>query len=437
MNEFNKNNSRRKFITNSLLSVAGISSLSSFTFATSETDKNQMDIHQVRLGFIGVGRQAMGILNGMMKIPGVQVLACADVDADKRTRFQKRVARHIEENGKEKVEVISYTNYNELLERKDIDAVVIATPDHWHALIAIAACKAKKDIYIEKPLTFTIKEGQELVKAVRANGIVLAVGSQQRSDVNFQHAVHMVQKGKIGKIEKVLVHVGTPEHPKPYDLAKEEIPTGLDWKAWLGPIKEIPYNPELAPRISINPEKNETIWAAWRWYKETGGGHMTDWGAHMIDIAQWGIGMDRNGPVKVTPGMDGKPLTYEYANGIQVLVAPFDEGPQGVRFIGTEGWIQVNRGNFQSSNQDLKPTRTLPGQDYSHHYGDFINSLILRKDPIVPVEVGHSTCVACTIGNIAEHLQRPLKWDPMTETFPEDWEASSKLHYNYENGYKL
>lgn len=165
MNESKKYNSRRKFLTNSLLSVAGVSSLSSFTISSTQNDQNKADIHQVRLGFIGVGQQAMGILNGMMKIPGVQVLACADVDADKRTRFQKRVARHIEENNKEKVDITSYSDYKELLERKDIDAVVIATPDHWHALIAVAACKAKKDIYIEKPLTFTIKEGQELVKA--------------------------------------------------------------------------------------------------------------------------------------------------------------------------------------------------------------------------------------------------------------------------------
>lgn len=437
MNESKKHNSRRKFLTNSLLSVAGVSSLSSFTISSTQNDQNKADIHQVRLGFIGVGQQAMGILNGMMKIPGVQVLACADIDADKRTRFQKRVARHIEENNKEKVDITSYSDYKELLERKDIDAVVIATPDHWHALIAVAACKAKKDIYIEKPLTFTIKEGQELVKAVRANGIVLAVGSQQRSEVNFQHAVQMVQKGKIGEIKKVLVHVGKPEHPKTYDLPQEEIPEGLDWKAWQGPLKDIHYNHALAPRISLNPEKNETSWASWRWYKETGGGHMTDWGAHMIDVAQWGIAMDRSGPIQVSPAIDGKPLTYDYANGVQMVIAPFDEGPQGVRFIGTDGWIQVNRGSFQSSNKDLKPTRTLPKQGYSHHYGDFINSLILRKDPVVPVEVGHSTCVACTIGNIAEHLQRPLKWDPLTETFPEDWEANSKLHYNYENGYKL
>ena len=188
MNESNKNNSRRKFITNSLLSVAGISSLSSFTFATSETDKNQMDIHQVRLGFIGVGRQAMGILNGMMKIPGVQVLACADVDADKRTRFQKRVARHIEENGKEQVEVNSYTNYNELLERKDIDAVVIATPDHWHCIQMVDACAAGKQVLVEKPASNSIAEAALMVKAAQKYGSIVQVNQWQRSQQHFADA---------------------------------------------------------------------------------------------------------------------------------------------------------------------------------------------------------------------------------------------------------
>ena len=437
MNQKKKDSSRRKFIGNSLLSIAGLTSLSSFAYSPPDKTTDPKDIHQIRLGFIGVGQQAMGILNGMMKIPGVQVLACADVDSDKRERFQIRATRLTKENGKDKVEISAYADFNQLLKRDDIDAVVIATPDHWHALTAIAACKAGKDIYLEKPLTFTIKEGQELVKAVRANGIVLAVGSQQRSEVNFQHAAHMVQKGKIGKIEKVLVHVGSPEHPKPYDLPAEDIPANLDWKAWLGPLKQIQYNQALAPKISLNPETNEKSWASWRWYKETGGGHMTDWGAHMLDVAQWAIGMDRNGPVKVTPASNDNALTYEYANGIKILVAPFGDGPQGVRFIGSDGWIQVNRGDFQSSDESLKPTRILPKQEYSHHYGDFITSVISRKDPIVPVEVGHSTCTICTIGNIAEELKRPLVWDPKSETFPDDWEASAKLHYNYENGYKL
>jgi len=427
--------SRRKFLGTSLLSAAGLSFLPNSGYSKNLPERE--DIHQIRLGFIGVGRQAMGILNGMMKIPGVEVLACADVYEIKRERFKLRVDKISNELGKPSPKVDVYNNYKDLLARPDIDAVVIASPDHWHALMAIDACKAGKDIYLEKPLTLTIKEGQELVKAVRSNGIVLAVGSQQRSELNFQHAARMVQKGRLGKIKEVLVHVGQPEHPSPYDLEAQSIPKGLDWNSWLGPLPRLNFNEKLNPPISLNPEENEKLWGAWRWYRETGGGYMTDWGAHMFDIAQWGLGMDRNGPVKVIPGTADKPLRYLYENGTEMIVGPFDEGRQGVKFIGEKGWIKVSRGNFDSSDESLRPTMERTNLGYPPHYWDFIDSVIKRKDPIVPVEIGHSTCVVCTIGNIANELGRPLDWDPIKQTFPNDWEAAAKIHYNYENGFKL
>lgn len=427
--------SRRKFLGASLLSAAGFSFLPGISIASNQIQSG--DIHQIRLGFIGIGRQSMGILNGMMRIPGVEIMACADVYEIKRERFRLRVDKISAELGKTAPPITQYPDYRELLSRQDIDAVVIASPDHWHALMAIEACKAGKDIYLEKPLTLTIREGQELVKAVRSHGIVLAVGSQQRSDVNFQHAARMVLKGRIGKVKQVLVHVGQPEHPVPYDLEKQEIPAGLDWKTWLGPLPALHYNEKLNPPITLEPEQNEKLWGAWRSYKETGGGYMTDWGAHMFDIAQWGLGMDRSGPVKVIPANDGKPLTYHYANGVEMAVGPFDGNRQAVQFIGEEGWIKVSRGNFDSSDKSLLPTMELPKLGYPPHYWDFIDSVIKRKDPIVPVEVGHSTCVVCTIGNIAAELGRPLDWDPKNQTFPHDPEANDKMHYDYENGYKL
>ncbi|EKB49581.1 Gfo/Idh/MocA family protein [Cecembia lonarensis] len=429
--------SRRKFLGAGMLGAAGLSFLPGLTIAGQDNPLRKEDIHQIRLGFIGVGRQAMGILNGMMRIPGVEVLACADVYEIKRERFKFRVDRIANELGKTNGKVEAYANYKDLLARTDIDAVVIASPDHWHALMAIDACHAGKDVYLEKPLTLTIKEGQELVKAVRSTGAVLAVGTQQRSDLNFQHAARMALRGKIGKVQKVLVHVGQPEHPKAYDLEEQSIPSGLDWQAWLGPLPAMHFNEELNPPISLDPEENEKLWGAWRWFKETGGGYMTDWGAHMFDIAQWGLGMDRSGPVKVIPGTDSNPLTYHYANGVEMIVGPFDEGRQGVKFIGDKGWIKVSRGQFDASDESLKPTMERPNLGYPAHHWDFIDSVLKRKDPIVPVEVGHSTCVICTIGNIAHELGRPLDWDPVNETFPNDWEAKSRLHYNYENGYTL
>lgn len=428
--------SRRKFLGASLLTSAGLSLLPGLSLASSPTPLFKAAHERVRLGFIGVGRQAMGLLNNFMRIPGVEVVAGADVYAIKRERFALRVQKNMTEAGKTYIAPKLYEDYRELLANPEVDAVVIASPDHWHAIMAIDACRAKKDIYLEKPLTFTIKEGQELVKAVRENGIVLAVGSMQRAAVNFQTAAMHVQRGKLGKISQVLVHVGDNPHPKPYDLAKEEIPAGLNWEKWLGPIPSLHFNDLLNPGISLNPEKNESAWGAWRWYKETGGGLMTDWGAHMIDIAQWGLSMDRNGPVEVIPAAGDKPLTYRYANGVEMLITKFDEGRQGVKFLGEKGWIKVSRGNYDTSIADLQIGKEPENFSFGAHHVDFIDCIRKRKDPIVPVEVGHSTCSACTIGNIAHELGRPLKWDPIAQVFT-DAEANKKLHYTYQRGLSL
>ncbi len=428
--------SRRKFLGTSLLTSAGLSLIPGLSFGSSPTPLFKAAHERVRLGFIGLGRQAMGLLNNFMRIPGVEVICGADVYAIKRDRFALRVQKNMTEAGKTYVAPKLYEDYRELLANSEVDAVVIASPDHWHAIMAIDACRAKKDIYLEKPLTFTIKEGQELVKAVRENGIVLAVGSMQRAAVNFQTAAMHVQRGKLGKISQVLVHVGDNPHPKPYDLAKEEIPAGLNWEKWLGPIPSLHFNDLLNPGISLKPEKNEAAWGAWRWYKETGGGLMTDWGAHMIDIAQWGLSMDRNGPVDVIPASGDKPLTYRYANGIEMLITKFDEGRQGVKFLGEKGWIKVSRGNYDTSVADLQLGKEPENFTFGAHHVDFIDCIRKRKDPIVPVEVGHSTCSACTIGNIANDLGKTLKWDPIAQVFT-DSEANKKLHYTYQRGLSL
>lgn len=428
--------SRRKFLGTSLLTSLGLSSIPALSFAKS-SHKLFEDSATIKLGFIGVGRQAMGLLNNMMNNPNVDVIAGADVYEIKLERFKERVAKNYKDHNRQSNGVKLYADYKELLANPEVDAVVIASPDHWHAMMAIDACRAGKDIYLEKPLTFTIHEGNELIKAVRANNIVLAVGSMQRSAANFQHAVRMVQKGNLGKISEVLVNVGTPPHPKPYDLPKQDIPAGLDWKSWTGPLPDIHYNEELDPPITLNPEQNEKAWGAWRWYEETGGGLMTDWGAHMIDIAQWGIGMDRKGPIEIIPGTDSEPLTYVYPNGVKLKITPFDEGRQGVKFLGEKGWIKVSRGQYDTDVAVCERKFSNEETGFSAHHIDFIDSVKMRKDPIVPVEIGHSTCTSCTLGNIAHKLGRPLKWDPMNQEFVGDYEANTHLHYVYQHGYSL
>jgi predicted dehydrogenase len=236
--------SRREFIGTSLFGAAGFAilpGLSAMRMVPSDT---------INLGFIGLGQQSMNLLNGFINIPGVRVIAGCDVYGVKNQRFEQRVVDHYLSKTKKKQKVMMYHRYQDLLAQKDIDAVVIATPDHWHALQAIDACKAGKEIYLEKPLTFTIKEGQELVKSVRQNNRILGVGSQQRSGIDFQAAVKMVQDGKIGKLERINAYVGAP--PKAYDLPEEQVPSDLDWDLWLGPSPFIHYNKELNPPISLN-----------------------------------------------------------------------------------------------------------------------------------------------------------------------------------------
>lgn len=434
---------RRRFLKTAAVGAVGVAVFPQFLASCKQNKGARVDDGIIRLGFIGLGQQAMYLLSGFIGIPDVQVVAGSDVYGVKRERFLRRVNKYYTENQSE-VAVEVYENYKELIARADIDAVVIATPDHWHAFMAIEACNAKKNVYLEKPLTFTIKEGELLRKAVRDNGVVLGVGSQQRSDANFQHAVKMVQEGKIGKIERVNAYVGAP--PTPYDLPEEPVPADLNWPLWLGPSEYVHYNSQLNPPISLDPEQNEQFWGAWRWYKELGGGFTTDWGAHMFDIAQWGLGMDGSGPVEIIPAEyeETKYLTYKYANGVVMTEEPFDENrTKGVKFWGDKGWIEVSRGYYKASDDSLMP----PAEEKTDgayetkipHLANFIQSVKTKTDPVVPVEIGHSSCTVCTLGNIADDLGRPIKWDPAAEKFVDDAEASAHRLFNktYSEGYIL
>lgn len=430
--------SRRAFLKGTAL-AAGMVVLPGNMFASLANYKSAND--EISLGFIGLGQQAMYLLNGFMQIPGVRVIAGADVYDVKRDRFKKRVTDFYASKNK-KSDVKVYERYTDILNRPDIDAVVIATPDHWHAIIATEACKAGKDVYLEKPMTFTIFEGQQLCKAVRKNKSILQVGSQQRSDSNFQHAAALVQSGKLGKISNIKAYVGAP--PTPYNLPQETLPSGLNWDLWLGPLPtSIHYNKELNPPVSLSPEQNEAFWGGWRWYKEMGGGFTTDWGAHMFDISQWALNRDKSGPSKIIPAgyNDTKHLTFVYDDGIQITEEQFDGDKKGVKIYGDKGWIQVCRGEYLASDNSFLPPATSqqegPYETRIPHQTNFIESMRSRKDPVVPVEVGHSSCTVCTLGNIAYELGRPVEWDPKKEKFVNDKEANKLLHYQYRDGYKL
>ncbi|MEZ5105048.1 Predicted dehydrogenase [Mariniphaga anaerophila] len=440
------NLNRRKFLSYSALGLTGLTILPSWVMVNG---KRIAPSDRVVLGFIGLGRQGLSDFNSFTGCPGVQVAACCDADSLKRIRFKNKVeAWQLTQNVPQRCDM--YEFYEDLLARKDIDAVSIASPDHWHALMTIHACEANKDVYVQKPLAFTIREGQEMVKAVRANNRVLQIGSQQRSSEEFQQAIELVRSGAIGHIETIYVKVGDP--PKPLDLPEQQVPAGLNWNLWMGPLNDpaIHYHPDLCPPISINPEKDEELWGAWRWYRETGNGYTADWGAHMFDIAQAAIGMDGLGPCEFIPkGYNNTEyLTMKYQNGIIMTEQNWRDGgkrgSRGIGFNGTKGWVNVMRGYIESSDPSLleKKERKVAEGEYevsSPHMQNFIDAVRSRKDPIAPVEVGCSTNTLCCLANIATELQRPVKWNPATLSFGDDKEAEAHRLYNYQyrNPYSL
>ncbi|MDR1102839.1 MAG: Gfo/Idh/MocA family oxidoreductase [Tannerella sp.] len=427
---------RRQFLGYSALGLAGLTILPGWAM------RNGIRIapsDRIVLGFIGLGQQGCSDFNSFSSCPGVQVVAGCDTESLKRERFKRRVeAWQKKQNTAQRCDV--YEFYEDLLDRKDIDAVSIATPDHWHALTTIHACQAKKDVYVQKPLAYTVTEGLAMVKAVRANNCVLQIGSQQRSGREFQQAIALVRSGGIGHIETVYAKVGDP--PKPLNLPEMPVPETLNWNQWLGPLSDpkIHYHPDLCPPISLNPEQNEKLWGAWRWYCETGNGFTADWGAHMFDIAQAAIGMDGSGPCEFIPkGYGGAEyLTMKYQNGIVMTEQPFtEEGGNGIKFNGTKGWLKVARGYIECSDPSLltKAEEKIAAGQYevsSPHMQNFLDAVRSRRNPIAPVEVGCSTNTLCCIANIATELRRPVKWDPATLSFGDDREAAAHRLYSYE-----
>jgi len=437
---------RRDFLKLSALGAAGTmipSGVMSASAPAANASAKKSANGKINLGFIGLGQQCMYLMSSFIKMDDVQVVAGCDVYDIKRNRFEKRVTDYYKEKGMKKCAPTMYEDYQDVLNRKDIDAVVIAVPDHWHAAIAIAACKAGKDVYLEKPMTLTIYEGKQLCKAVRKYGRILQVGSQQRSSQEFIHAATMAREGELGKIEKMDVYVGRWEgkpFPVNHKFPAQEPPQGLNWEKWLGPMTDkATYFPDIDPILT--PEGKDPCWGAWRWYKPTGGGYMTDWGAHMFDIAQWAVGKDGSGPVEVIPPGYSfyKNLTYKYDNGIVVEETTFDEFGQGVKIYGEKGWIAVHRGKLYASDSKFEmkvDNNEIPFEARAGHHRVFIESIKSRIDGNVPVEVGHSSCTMCNIGIIAGELGRPLTWNPIVQKFMDDAEANKLMHYQYRAGYE-
>jgi predicted dehydrogenase len=407
-----------------------------------ETSANE----KLSLGFIGMGKQNSGLMHGFIRRSDTRVLAVCDVDTTRRENAKKTVETYYSDQMKSGAYkgCATYNDFQELLARKDIDAVVIATPDHWHAIIAIAAADAGKDIYCEKPMAHSIHEGRAMVKAVRRNKRIFQVGSMQRSSSEFRVSCELVRNGVLGKIQRVEVAVGGPGVP--CDLAEEAAEPGLDWNRWLGPAPMRPYNSVLSPRGVHDHFPN------WRNYREFGGGMVTDWGAHHFDIAQWGLGFDDGGPVEFTPAEKPSAQSgarFRYANGIEVIHV----GGNGVTFFGDKGKLYVNRGKFELSldgqpkrddvrsceqvAKELLPPDAIRLYKSSNHLSDWVTSVRTRKPPICDVEVGARTASVCNLVNLTYYHQQVIKWDPKTESFTGGTGNPNWLDYEYRAPWKV
>jgi predicted dehydrogenase len=446
------NLSRRGFLERSLTGLtvgAGLPVWYAQELLAAEQDKAAQDKKpaandKIIMGAIGIGSpqsRGMAICNDARRDKAVQYVAVCDVDGIHAYKAAKILGPDTK----------VYRDFRDLLDRKDINAVTIATPDHWHALVAIEALKKGKDVYCEKPLTLTIEEGKAVVKVAKSTGRIFQVGSQQRSDARFRLACELVRNGRIGKIKSVETRIGA--NPKGGPFKVEPVPDSLDYDFWLGPTAKADY---VKPRVHYE----------FRWWYDYSGGKMTDWGAHHNDIAQWGLGMDESGPVAVEA--EGEPpsqepnsynchptfkVTYSYADGAKLICAHNqlasaldrkDENKghdNGILFVGEKDqWIFVNRGKITASDKALieEPLPKDAKRLYlsTNHMANFLDGTRTRNPCICTAEVGHRSVTVCHLGVIALRTGKKLKWDPAKEVF-DDAEANKMLSRPYRSPWKL
>ncbi|MBN1480147.1 gfo/Idh/MocA family oxidoreductase [candidate division KSB1 bacterium] len=385
---------------------------------------NDLPGNRINIAVIGIGKQGTGLLRGFLHAPGTQVVAVCDVDRQKLAYGQQATDDfYAEKTGSPYKACQATIDFRDIIARDDIDAIVLATPDHWHALPSILAAQAGMDIYCEKPLSLTIGEARLMVEHVRRNGRVFQTGSMQRSSDRFRQACELLRNGYIGEIKHVRVSIrtGFMPHPIDCDLPAESTPPELEWDFWQGQAPARPYNSKLAPSINFDG------WPAWRDYRAYSGGGMTDWGAHHFDIAQWALGMDESGPIEIFPAShsDYKLLTYRYKNGVE-MTTDFDDN--FIRFEGTKGTVTVNRQSLTTEPAHLSSKKIAPNEIFLYksndHRMDFLNAIRHRSKPIADVEIGARSVTVCHLGNLAYQLDRPLHWDPEKEEFINDEEAN-------------
>ncbi len=407
--------------------------------------------NRVNIGAIGTGRiSRVHDLPGLWKYDTARIMAVCDLDshrvADAKTLIN---GYYTKKTGKPYDGVTGYGDYRELLANKDVDAVVISTPDHWHAIIAIHAVQAGKDVYLQKPASLTIAEGRALSDAVHRSGRIFQIGSQQRSSIQFRYAAELVRNGRIGQLQTV--EVGLPGDPSGNEEPTMPVPKSLNYDMWLGSTPVVPYTEKR-----VHPQSGYDR-PGWLRCEQFGAGMITGWGAHHIDSAHWAMGTEFTGPVEVWGTAEFPksglwdvhgPFRTEalYADGVRMIVS--GDFPNGIKFIGSEGWVFVSRGNESVTASDpvakLKDSQALAASDpkiitsviepneihlyeSKDHHGNWLDCVKSRQEPIAPVEVAHRACSTCLIHHIAMRAKRKLYWDPQKERFKNDDEANALL----------
>jgi predicted dehydrogenase len=443
---------RRKFLeTSAKATVLSSLALGFPTIVPASVFGKQAPSNRINIGAIGTGRiSRIHDLPGVWKYEDARVIAVCDLDKKRADDTQLLVNEYYsKKTGKPYNGVTAYNDYHALLQNKDIDAVIISTPDHWHALIARDAALAGKHIYMQKPASLTITEGRMLVNVVKKSGVIFQIGSQQRSSPQFRYAAELVRNGRIGKLKTV--SVGLPGDPSGNEEPEMPIPPNLNYNMWLGSTPDVYYTEKrVHPQVGYDRP-------GWLRCEQFGAGMITGWGSHHIDSAHWAMDTESTGPVEVwgtaefpTKGLWDVHGIFKtealYANGVHMIVS--NELPNGIKFEGTEGWIFVTRGNYQATASDPAPnadgTKPLDASDpkimtsviapseihlpvSTDHHGNWLDSIKAKKQPIAPVETAHRSCSACLVHHIAMKLKRKVYWDPQAEKFKNDPEANALL----------
>jgi hypothetical protein len=409
--------------------------------------------NRINVALIGVGNQSRVDLPSMLRQEDAQVVAVCDVN---RGSYGYSRPEHFlgREPAREKVDAHyaeqtrsgtfrgcdAYADLRDVLARDDVDAVMIILPDHWHALATVMAARAGKDIYCQKPMSLTVHDGQEMVKAVRRHGRILQTGSQYRSNAVVRRACELVRNGRIGEVTRATSIINGSEAGPAPGWSEMPVPDGFDYDMWLGPAPDAPYH-------------IDRCLYRFRFHLDYSGGQVTNTGHHANDIVQWGLGMDGTTPVEFedfgsvwppeghlyTTAMSSA-FKAKYANGIELICRTQDPG-FGARFEGTEGWIQYSYNKIEASSDAILESTIGPDEFHlpvsDDHYKNFLEAVRSREDPIEPVEAGHSTASVCHLGNIAMRLKRKVRWDPEAERFINDEEADSMLQRPYRAPWSL